>query len=465
MSNSANDSHDIGVIGGTRGDAGLPDGYREHLINRKNAAASDTELPLLADLLQGSADNSHGVLASYTDAERKRPKVALLAVAAAVTLVAVGLVAALGARGVDSKVQAAGPGQTSGDPGPVVPAEPTPATSVPSDPLAGLPLLFPPGPADQVQARLGPDPEIQDPDVIAGSFETFVAGEVGEAAKVITVASGPRSGTYRDFGLGIPPDMTDWLYSPELQGVEPLRENLKKRAEESSVDDWVSFDVEDLGDQYGFNAMKVASKKVAGNQLFILVRSKSWVAILVGNVEEDVLRQVLASLVIQGDHLRVSAVPPGFSSLGLQRDGAVVSPTYSVLGPPLDSSALSRIPTSVYVTPNQLAGLRIALHTIPPSGQGAPVILRKSPALVLGNPESYIVMGFRGDAWVTAGEFTIRARDENSEVDANSKLLELWDGLGEVDRTTFDAALGRGSGSNNAFDGGRTAKTTTIVGG
>lgn len=465
----------VDMDGRAGGGSDLPDGYADHLRARRDRAAEETGLLPAEEVLASARSREETGVGSGRSVRR------VMMAAAVVVMVLIGAVVVALMQNSTVTVDTAAPGD-----GPAMPTDQggvAGPTSGPNDPLDGLPLLFPPGDVDQMQARVGGDPEIPESSfVIDASVETLVSGEVGKEASMVSVVSAPPSGI---------DDVLDVLFLRRVLGFigddVPLdTEYVRQQVLEQFVPQGGTVEVREIAAGSTPHTGPVVEVWIRTSSAFAMdarvvrIPGESSTTIVIGsNVDRAVVDDVVGGLVQEGDLLRVGELPAGFERLGERSVSNSLGWGYSTIAPPeLGQTA----PTMLQADRLETAGLSITMMTRSIGGPGTSVVLRSGPDWVIGTVNPSIVMGVRDGQWVAVGDFVIS--DGTDDVDADGRvpvstidrLLDLWDGIQAVDRNVFDravdrAARSRAGGGNDMFGFqdqpaiSDEVTTTTIVGG
>lgn len=429
-------------------DEQMPEGYAEHLRAKRDLAAEQTELPPMETMLEEATMRSGSDPGS--DDRPARQRFMLLSAAAAVILVFVGLAFAVSQR----RPVTVATGGDDGPPGSVERNDRNPATGD-RDYLEGLPLFFPAGPTDEIQARINGDSEVVDDALLVDSaVETFVAGAVGDPAKLVTIVSASEA------------DAGNWIQMLRLYPVELTPDSLPDDPADRAAElDWLA---DQIVERSGADGTQVSVRELSAESIPFtvpmlelwfteysgravdlrvvrIVEADTQTLVLAANVDAETVDGVVADLVVDDEgRLKAGSVPTGFDRLGPRSTSGMPREAYGSIAPPADGRAL---PIRLRVERLDDAGALIALMTDSLVGQVRPMILEAGPDWVVGTSEPGMAMGIRDGAWVSVGNFAVGAPAMSP-----GELRSVWAGVRVVDRPTFDEAIARrNSGGDDLF--------------
>lgn len=423
-------------------DEQMSEDYVEHLRAKRDLAADQTALPPMEMMLAEAAVRSESDPGS--DGRPARQRLVVLSTAAAVVLLVIGVVFVVSQR----RPLTVATGGEDGTPGSVDRNEAnTPLDS--GDLLDGLPLFFPAGPTGRIQARINGDSEVVDDKLLVdSSVETFVAGAVGEPAKLITIVSTSRA------------DAGNWIQMLRLDPVRLMPDSLPgDPADRSAELGWLA---DQIVETAGADDTKVSVRELGGEsvpstapmlelwlteysgkavdlRIVRIVGEGTETFVLASNVDAATVDRVVADLVVDDDgRTQTGSVPAGFDRLGPRSTSGMPREAYGTIAPPVGGQML---PIRLRVERLDDAGALIAIMTNPFVDPVRPMILETGPDWVVGTGEPGIAMGVRDGAWVSVGNFTIGAPEMSLD-----ELRSVWAGVKSVDRHTFDEAIARRSG-------------------
>lgn len=378
--------------------------------------------------------------------------------AAAVVVVLAGLVV-LRQGGQTPTVQVAGPGTPAAGPDAEAPVAPdraagTDGRSLGASPaLQDQPLLFPPGSVEDIQARIGADPEVEDEGIsIAGNLEVFVAGSEGQLAQLVTVLSVPKADTETAFGLiNMPREFSETLASDG-----PLDTAALERAFDttfpSAVLDTGEMTISDLatdGPIFGAWVKRWVGSQV-DSRIVLIPTATATTVVMASNTDAATLQGILERLTPEGDLLRIDGVPEGFDRL-LDPSDRLSLPidVYAVIAPPAGGSTYGSdlaIPTRLAVNDGLDAASVVLMWNDPFINQSRPFVVRKD-SWVIGTLDPAVAMAGMDGAWVSIGDFTVQGRtdldDPENVATIVAELRQRWDGIRAVEASEFDRALER----------------------
>lgn len=351
--------------------------------------------------------------------------------------------------------------------------------------LEHLPLLFPPGSVNEMQARIGADPEVDDTGfVVAGNLEVFIAGSEGEPAQLVTVLSVLKADTEKAFGLmNMPREFAETLAADGPLDSAVLESGLESAFPSTALEtrELVIADLATDGPMFGAWVRRWVGSQIDSRIVLIPTRTATTV-VIASNTDESTVDGILARLTIEGDLLRVGDVPDGFDRLLDRSDRVVLTgDAYAVMAPPavgLHDESGPKVPTRLAVNDGPDAASAILLWNDLFITQSRPFVVREH-SWVIGTLDPAVAMGGMDGVWVSIGDFTIRGRTDldDSERVASSvtELRRLWEGIQPAEPSAFDRAIERyHAADGNLFgdtpengdraQGAARVTTTTVTG-
>lgn len=464
---------------------GLPAAYVRHLQDRRDRFAEDTAPPAFDVMLveaRGRAESGRGSVDDLATRRGRRP-VTMLSAAAVVALLLVGIAVVLGQRSSSVTVEMAGPGDTAPSASSVQGDQTRSVAGLAAPGLDGVPLLFPPGPADQMQAQIGVDPEIEEPEwVIDGGLETFIAGTVDQPAKLISVVSVPVPETGKLFGfLNVPPEFGDVRNADAGFSAEVLRSAIQSAF--GPVDTSVQISEMDLpglaieGRLFDVRMQRYVELPI-DSRLVVIPTETATTVVMASNVDRETVESVVENLVVERGLLRAGVLPGGFDRLFGRSDERttpirVLTEKYVVTAPPSMGPNADppndgpQFPSRLSVYSLDGAAGMVALWASQFVVSAESVVLREGPDWVLGTLDPAVAFGVRDGVWMSVGDYTIRAVNQAEPGDWRARMMDglrdLWAGVHIVDGDLFERAVRNGDDAADRRAARATATTTTTT--